>query len=192
MFDRPRRLGAGGAARPVILGLVLLDQPLHLDGVALCDGRGSGRGRCRRLSIMTSEKNRFVSISTDATWAMWIDCSRRPNHCGVNCTTLAGVMATCVGNRRLPRLQRLARKTCSPGSWPTLYQNEGDDRSPPQRDASSDDPEHHAPGILTAHPCAVHRLPIALRAGRGQLGERPTFARTLRLSRDFSRAVPAD
>ena len=35
------------------------------------------------VSIMTFEKNRFVSISTDATCAMWIDCSRRPNHCGV-------------------------------------------------------------------------------------------------------------
>ena len=35
------------------------------------------------VSITTFEKNRFVSTSTDATCAMWIDCSRRPTHCGV-------------------------------------------------------------------------------------------------------------
>ena len=29
------------------------------------------------VSITTFEKNRFVSISTDDTCAMWIDCSRR-------------------------------------------------------------------------------------------------------------------
>ena len=49
--------------------------------------------------MTTFEKNMFVSISTDEMCAMWIECSRRPIHCGVYWTTLVGVTATCVGNR---------------------------------------------------------------------------------------------
>src|SRR4051812_8814374 len=37
--------------------------------------------------------------------------SRRPNQRGVYWTTAVGVISTCVGNRRLPELRRLARNT---------------------------------------------------------------------------------
>src|SRR3954470_12730728 len=37
--------------------------------------------------------------------------SRRPNDRGVYCTTEVGAISTCVGNRWLPALRRLARKT---------------------------------------------------------------------------------
>ena len=35
------------------------------------------------VSISTSENIRFVSMRTEATWAMWIECSSLPTHCGV-------------------------------------------------------------------------------------------------------------
>ena len=50
-------------------------------------------------------------MRTEATWAMWIDCSSFPTHWGVKWTTLVGDTATCVGSSRLPGLRRLARKT---------------------------------------------------------------------------------
>src|SRR5581483_3814791 len=52
-----------------------------------------------------------VSTRTDERCAMWIVSSRLPIHRGVYCTTLVGVICTWVGNRWLPRLQRLARNT---------------------------------------------------------------------------------
>ena len=61
-------------------------------------------------------------MATDATWAMCIECSYPPTKRGVKCTTLVGVTATCVGNSRFPRLKRLARKTCGPGSLRPLAQ----------------------------------------------------------------------
>src|SRR5438093_5653154 len=63
------------------------------------------------VSISTFESNSPVSIFTDATCAMCIVSCCRPIHRGVCWTTLVGVMSTCVGNRRLPALIRLARKT---------------------------------------------------------------------------------
>ena len=51
---------------------------------------------------------------TEATWLMWIECSCRPSHCGLNWMTLVGVTATWVGKMRLPRERRLATNT-SPG-----------------------------------------------------------------------------
>ena len=35
------------------------------------------------VSMTTSENISPVSIRTDDTWAMWIECSCRPIHCGV-------------------------------------------------------------------------------------------------------------
>ena len=67
------------------------------------------------VSIRTSENISVVSILTDATCAMWIVSSCRPIHRGLYWTTLDGVIRTCVGNRWLPELRRLARKT-SPGA----------------------------------------------------------------------------
>src|SRR6202049_4681518 len=42
---------------------------------------------------------------------MWMVSSCLPVHRGVYCTTLDGVMSTCVGKRWLPPLNRLARNT---------------------------------------------------------------------------------
>src|SRR6516225_3262941 len=63
------------------------------------------------VSMSTFDSTMPVSMFTEATCAMWIVSSCFPNHRGLNWTTLVGVMATCVGNTRLPRLRRLARKT---------------------------------------------------------------------------------
>src|SRR5262249_47086090 len=52
---------------------------------------------------------------TDAMCAIWIVCSRLPIQCGMYWTTSVGEIETCVGNRWLPRLQRLARNTWAPG-----------------------------------------------------------------------------
>ncbi len=54
-----------------------------------------------------------MSIFAEATWRdSSIDLSScLPIHRGVCCTTLAGVTATWVGNRWLPRVQPLARNT---------------------------------------------------------------------------------
>ena len=35
------------------------------------------------VSMMTFENITPVSIVTEATWLLWIDCSSRPNHCGL-------------------------------------------------------------------------------------------------------------
>src|SRR5438034_507262 len=45
-----------------------------------------------------------------------------PIHRGVYCTTLVGVISTCVGNSRLPRLMRLARKTSPAANGSPLRQ----------------------------------------------------------------------
>ena len=42
---------------------------------------------------------RGFTIFTDAMCAMWMDSSWRPIQRGVYCTTLVGVMRTCVGKR---------------------------------------------------------------------------------------------
>ena len=52
-----------------------------------------------RESITTFEKNRFVSMSTEAMCAMWIVCSRFPSQCGMYWTTSVGEIETCAGNR---------------------------------------------------------------------------------------------
>src|SRR5919199_614902 len=67
------------------------------------------------VSTITFDSSAPVSIFTDETCAMCIVSSRRPIQRGVYCTTLDGVMSTCVGKRWLPLLSRLARNT-SPGA----------------------------------------------------------------------------
>src|SRR5579864_5028115 len=50
---------------------------------------------------------------------MWMVSSCLPIHRGVYCTTLDGVISTCVGKRWLPPLNRLARKTSPEANgWP--------------------------------------------------------------------------
>src|SRR3954468_9181399 len=63
------------------------------------------------VSISMSDRMAPVETFTDATCAMWITSSLWPIHFGLYWTTLSFVIATCVGNRRLPELQRLARDT---------------------------------------------------------------------------------
>src|SRR4029079_11199621 len=63
------------------------------------------------VSIRTFESSTPVSMFTEATCAIWMVCSCLPNQRGLYWTTLVDVMATCVGNRWLPRLRRLARNT---------------------------------------------------------------------------------
>ena len=70
-------------------------------------------------------------ILTEAMCAMWIDSSCRPIHPGVKCTTLVGVMRTCVGRRRLPRLNRLARKTSPAAKGRPLSQTTKSHRAAP-------------------------------------------------------------
>ena len=62
------------------------------------------RSRPPLVSMSTSDSSMPVSILTDDTCAMWIVSSWRPIQLGVYCTTLVGVISTCVGKRRLPRL----------------------------------------------------------------------------------------
>src|SRR5258708_7965034 len=76
------------------------------------------------VSIRTWENRRPVSIVTDDTCAMWIDSSLRPTHWGVYCTTLDGVISTCVGKRRSPALRRLARNTSPAANGRPLRQTQ--------------------------------------------------------------------
>ena len=96
-----------------------------------CDVRGSAPGSCRRSSRSARSRKRVSSISTDATCAMCIECSWPPTQRRRVVHDAPGVTATCVGNSRLPRLNRLARNTCGPGELPPLPPEE-DDGPPPR------------------------------------------------------------
>ena len=76
----PRARRRAPRGRP---GLVLLDQLFHPDRVALRWPWQRTGSVPPLVSMSTSEKNRFVSMLTDATCAMWIECSFRPNGSGV-------------------------------------------------------------------------------------------------------------
>ena len=82
---RPR----AAAALAVVLGsgTALINRFISIASPLRCPWQRTG-SEPPLVSIRTFEKNRFVSIFTDATCAMWIVCSRRPNHRGVYCTTL--------------------------------------------------------------------------------------------------------
>src|SRR6266571_7346457 len=63
------------------------------------------------VSMITSPKIRLESTLTEATWSIPIVSSKWPKSRGVYRTTRFGNTATCVGQTRLPFVQRDARKT---------------------------------------------------------------------------------
>ena len=118
-----------------------------------------------------------VSILTDAMCAMWMVSSRRPTHRGVYCTTLVGVISTCVGNRRLPELTRLARKTSPVANGrPLLHTHEEQDaerwrprrRAPTRARSVGDAPSSPVmiPDVKLFPHIAIEGAPIAVSCSR--------------------------
>src|SRR5258706_14179094 len=86
---------------------------------------------------------------------------------------LVGVTPTCVGNSRLPRLRRLARKTCGPGIALPLYQKNAmiapaTTIAPTPHRAAAPGPEPDS--IISGKPSAAWRRRLTLAPGpvRGQ------------------------
>ena len=127
----------GPAVRAVIFRLVLVDQPLHFDRVALpvpvaADRLRSAAGldhhvREEQVGVDFHRRRRAPGGSTARAGRPTPACSAR---------RCRGVIATCVGNRWLPRLQRLARKTCSPGDPPSAHRDPRRPVAPAQTSAA--------------------------------------------------------